>query len=122
MSEILLGFIPVYRKALRVAIMLYEEMGYGCFSDAERNARKAFEHYENGKMGQALDELDTALELNPANSSWHFNKALTLDAVNRFDDAICEYETALQFDPNDLEMLNSLAIDYTRTGQYDRAI
>jgi len=102
--------------------MVFEEAGFGYYSEAERKARKAFELYENGRMLQALDALERALEINPSSSSWHFNKALTLDAVNQFDDAISEYEIALQLDPSDLEILNSLAVDYTRTGQYDLAI
>ncbi|MHC4528647.1 MAG: hypothetical protein ACYS29_12290, partial [Planctomycetota bacterium] len=71
--------------------MPFEEMEFGYYTEAERKARRAFEHYEDGKMTQALDELETAIELNPANSAWHFNKGLTLDAVNRFEDAITEY-------------------------------
>jgi tetratricopeptide (TPR) repeat protein len=102
--------------------MAFEDMESSYYTEAERKAHKAFELYEDGKMSQALDQLETALEINPSNSAWHFNKALTLDAVNRFDDAIGEYEIALQLNPNDLEILNSLAVDYTRTGQYDLAI
>ncbi len=102
--------------------MLFEDMEFNSYDKAERKASEAFEHYENGKIPQALLELEEALQINPSNSSWHFNKALTLDTMNRFDDAISEYETALQLNPTDLEILNSLAIDYTRVGQYDRAI
>jgi len=102
--------------------MLFDEMEFGSYDKAERKARKALELYEDGKMSQALTELETALEINPANSAWHFNKALTLDSLNRFDDAIAEYEAALELAPDDLEILNSLAVDYTRTGQYDLAI
>ncbi len=102
--------------------MLFEEMEFGSYDKAESKARKAFELYEDGNMSQAIDELETALEINPANASWHFNMALALDAVGRFEDAISEYETALQLNPEDLETLNSLAVDYTRTGQYDLAI
>jgi tetratricopeptide (TPR) repeat protein len=102
--------------------MLFEDMAFGSYDKAERMARKAFESYEDGKMSQALLELEAALDINPSNSSWHFNKALTLDAINRFSDAISEYEIALQLNPSDPEILNSLAVDYTRTGQYDLAI
>jgi tetratricopeptide (TPR) repeat protein len=42
--------------------------------------------------------------------------------MNKFDEAISEYELALGMNPDDLEILNSLAVDYTRTGQYDLAI
>ena len=102
--------------------MLFDDMEFGSYDRAERNARKAYELYEDGRMAQALVELDLALEINPTNSAWHFNKGLTLDAISRFREAISEYEAALELNPDDLEILNSLAVDYTRTGQYDRAI
>ena len=102
--------------------MVFEDIEFGSYDKAEHKAQKAFELYENGKMTQALAELEEALDINPSNSSWHFNKALTLDTINRFDDAISEYEIALQLNPDDLEILNSLAVDYTRTGQYDLAV
>jgi len=98
------------------------DMGFNSYSEAERKAHQAYELYQDGKMLGALNALETALEINPSNGSWHFNKALTLDAVSRFGDAISEYEMALQLDPDDLEILNSLAIDYTRIGLYDLAI
>jgi tetratricopeptide (TPR) repeat protein len=97
-------------------------MEFGPFDKAESKANRAFELYEDGKMSQALEEIETALELNPTNSCWHFDKALALDAVHRYEEAIDEYEAALQLSAGDLEILNSLAVDYTRTGQYDRAI
>jgi tetratricopeptide (TPR) repeat protein len=94
----------------------------GPYDKAEENARNAYELYEEGQMAQALSELNRALEINPTNSAWHFNKGLTLDAINRFEEAIAEYEIALDLSPNDLEILNSLAVDYTRAGFYDRAL
>ena len=102
--------------------MLFDDIEFGPYDKAEHNARRAYELYEDGKLAQALIELDRALEVNPTNSAWRFNKGLTLDAVNRFEEAIVEYETALQLCPDDLEILNALAVDYTRMGLYDRAI
>ncbi len=102
--------------------MIFDGMEFGSYDKAEHKAHMAFEFYEDGKMSQALEELEGALEASPANSSWHFDKGLTLDAISRFDEAINEYEIALQFNPDDLEILNSLAVDYTRVGQYDLAI
>jgi tetratricopeptide (TPR) repeat protein len=102
--------------------MPFDDVEFGPYDKAEQMARKAFELYEDGKMPQAYRLLDAALDINPCNSSWHFNKALTLDAMNKFDDAISEYELSLGMNPDDLEILNSLAVDYTRTGQYDLAI
>ena len=49
-------------------------------------------------------------------------KALSLDSLGKFDEAIADYEAALALNPCDLEILNSLAVDYTRVGNYDLAI
>ncbi len=92
------------------------------FDSAEKKARKAYDMYEDGLIPQAIDELDEALAINPANSSWHFDKGLALDSMNRFEEAIKEYKLALETNPSDVEILNSLAVDYTRTGHYDLAI
>ncbi len=89
---------------------------------AEQKAMQAFELYEDGKMNEALSAMNEALEINPANDRWHFNKALTLDAMERFEEAIEEYKLALEFNSGDVEILNCLAVDYTRTGQYDLAL
>jgi tetratricopeptide (TPR) repeat protein len=102
--------------------MLFDDMDFDSYTEAEHKAKKAFELYEDGKITQALAELEAAIQINPANSDWHFDKALTLDSKGEFDEAISEYETALQLNPDDLEILNSLAVDYTRTGHYDRAL
>ena len=102
--------------------MSFEDIPFGSYDKAENKANRAFELYENGKENEALGQIEEALQINPANCSWHFNKALVLDTKGLFDDAITEYEIALSLNPHDLEILNSLAVDYTRTGQYDLAI
>ena len=101
---------------------MFDEMDYNSWDEAERMALMAYEHYENGRLTMALTQLTEALQLNPDNSAWHFNAGLTLDALEQFDDAITAYEEALTLSPDDAEILNSLAVDYTRIGLYDLAI
>ncbi|MFH1614174.1 MAG: tetratricopeptide repeat protein [Planctomycetota bacterium] len=103
-------------------LMYFEDDEYGCWDNAEQKAQTAFELYEAGQLGQALENLEEAIKINPTNSSWHFNKALTLDALDRFDEAIEEYKLALELEGDDLEILNCLAVDYTRTGFYDLSL
>src|SRR5512135_488151 len=99
--------------------MPFDETEFESWDQAEQKAMLAYELYENGSLTRALEELDGALKMNPDNASWHFNKALTLDALERFDEAITEYEQVLELNPDDPETLNSVAVNYTRTGRYD---
>ena len=64
--------------------MMFEDTTYGSYDKAERKARKAHELYENGKIPQALLVLEEAIQINPSNGDWHFDKALGLDTINRF--------------------------------------
>ena len=81
--------------------MLFEDdfddsLGGNDWTQAERKALKAFGLYENGQLDDALSSINEALDINPSSSVWHFNKALTLDSINRFDDAIGEYEGRIE--------------------------
>ncbi len=102
--------------------MLFDETNFGSYGQAEQNAREAFELYDDGDMVEALVEIDQAIKINPANANWHFNRGLILDSLGRFDEAAAAYEHAMELNPDDLEILNSLAVDYTRGGFYDRAL
>jgi len=102
--------------------MDFDDSTFHSYDGAEHKAHQAYELYEDGEISEALAVLDDAIAINPANSSWHFNKALALDSMSRFEEAIKEYETSLELNPSDVEILNSLAVDYTRTGFYDKAI
>ena len=101
---------------------MFDAMDNGSWDQAEQKAYEAYELYEDGRMHLALLQLHEAIELNPSNSAWHFNAGLTLDALERYDDAIDYYEKALTLNCEDPEILNSLAVDYTRTGRYDLAL
>jgi Flp pilus assembly protein TadD len=100
----------------------FDTGNYGGWDEAEEKAFMAYEMYENGQMNLALDQLAEALDIDPTNSAWYFNKGLTLDTLERFEEAINAFEQALKLKGDDPEILNCLAVDYTRVGQYDRAI
>ena len=95
---------------------------YSSWDQADQMADRAFELYEDGQISQALAQLAEAVEINPGNSAWHFNIGLALDSMDNFEMAIEAYEKALNLTPDDPETLNCLAIDYTRTGEYDLAL
>jgi tetratricopeptide (TPR) repeat protein len=99
-----------------------QEPGSEPWADAEKTARRAWELFETGDAPHALEALTSALDQNPTNSSWHFDKALTLDALENYDEAVREYKIALEYNPNDVEILNCLGVDYTRMRLYDLAL
>lgn len=92
------------------------------WDQAEFIAAEAFELYEKGQMQQALAKLSEAIELAPEHSEWYFNAALTLDGLEDYERAIDFYERALAAAPDDVEILNCLGVDYTRTTRYDLAL
>jgi tetratricopeptide (TPR) repeat protein len=92
------------------------------WDEAEQRTGEAYELYETGLMQQALEKLNEAVALNPACCASHFNMGLTLDGLERYEEAITCFQHALDLSPDDVEILNCLAVDYTRTSQYDLAI
>ncbi len=92
------------------------------WDQAERLAEEAFDLYEKGQMRQAFDKLNEAIETGPENSAWFFNMGLTLDGMEHFEQAIEFYEKALALQTDDVEILNCLGVDYTRTAHYDLAL
>ena len=92
------------------------------WTDAELHIEQAQDFYEQGHWIEALRELQAAININPHYAKWYFNKGLTLDSLTRFSEATEAYRLAHDLDPHDPEVLNCLAVDYTRLGQYDLAI
>ncbi len=102
--------------------MEFEDFEGHLWDQAGRIASEAYELYEKGQMTEALNKMVTAIAMNPSCGAWHFNVGLTLDALERYEEAIDCYEKALELCGEDIEILNSLGVDYTRTCQYDRAL
>lgn len=92
------------------------------WDQAEQMATEAFELYEDGQMHEAMERLDAAIELGPEHEEWYFNMALTLDGLAEYDRAIEYYQRAHACTPEDIETINCLGVDYTRTAQYDLAL
>ena len=102
--------------------MTYDSYNLGDWDDAEGRAERAHELYDRGHWADALHELDAAIDINPHNANWLFNKGLTLDTLERYQDAVEAYKLAQELDGDDPEIQNCLGIDYTRLGQYDLAL
>jgi len=97
-------------------------LGMNDWNEAEHRVEKAQEFFEQRRWQEALDELQAATAINPYNSAWFFNIGLTLDEMERFDEAIEAYRRSLEIDANDLQAMNHLGVDLHRSGQHDTAL
>lgn len=90
--------------------------------DAEARVELAHKLYEQGRWAEAAAELRAAIDANPYNAAWHFNLAVTFEAMDDFEHACDCYRAVLEIDRRDLEALTCLAINFNRLGKYDQAI
>jgi len=87
------------------------------WTTAENRVRRAHRLYEEGRWVEAAAELRAAIDVNPHNPAWHFNLAVTLEAMEDYPRAAEAYGEAARLDPGDLEALNCLGVNLTRLGR-----
>ncbi|MCX7937089.1 MAG: tetratricopeptide repeat protein [Chlorobi bacterium] len=76
---------------------------------------------DQGKIDQALAELRQLIERNPTNKYYIANYALFLFQQERYEEAIAEYEKALQLDPAyDVALFNAAAALKNRAAQIQK--
>lgn len=76
---------------------------------------------QSGEPQKALDFFSKATDIDPDFIDARYNKAVTLYALGRYDEAQAEYETVLTAHPNDVDALNNLGTIYADKGNLDRA-
>src|SRR3954465_4515608 len=92
------------------------------WNDAERRVERVQELYEQRKLADTGEEPRAAIAINPYNSGWFFNLGLTLDELDRAEEAIDAYKQALEIDPHDLQTMNRLGMDLHRVGRFKQAL
>jgi tetratricopeptide (TPR) repeat protein len=90
--------------------------------DAEQHAELAHQYYEAGQWDKAVDELRQALSVNPEQSEWQFGLGLTLDALQRYEEAIDAYQHVVRLRGEDVDALLHLGVDLIRVGQPERVL
>jgi len=63
-----------------------------------------------GNLVQAEKLMRHALQLDPSNAKWHDELGLILKTQKRYDEAVAEFVTALEYAPHDASILEDLAI------------
>jgi tetratricopeptide (TPR) repeat protein len=83
---------------------------------------RGVEYLKQGKVAQAIPELQTAVEQNPKDTASRMNLAYAYEREGRLDEAIYHYEKVLSLKPQDAIARNNLGVLYDRQGRYDQAI
>src|SRR3954471_1845213 len=92
------------------------------WNDAEQRVERAQELFEQRRWQEALEELQAATSINPYNAAWFYNLGLTLDQLDRRDEAIGAYEQAIAIDGHDQQALLRLGADLHEVGRYHDSI
>ncbi|MHB8840882.1 MAG: tetratricopeptide repeat protein [Candidatus Aquicultor sp.] len=78
--------------------------------------------YTNGKFDAAIQRLEQAKKLDPADAKTHLNLAQSYEAKGQLDKASDEYRASLKSNPNQPEAHYNLAIIYKSQGNFTKAI
>jgi tetratricopeptide (TPR) repeat protein len=71
----------------------------------------------------ALQLLNMAVKLNPGNGRTYYNRAIIFDQMNLKEEAIKDYDSALEKDPKEaLAIIRNRSVLYLETGKYDKAL
>lgn len=71
--------------------------------------------FEAGKMEQAVEVFERAVELDPNTALYHCNLAVSYDEMDRDEEAADEYRKALELDPNDVVSMLGLGYIYSES-------
>lgn len=75
-----------------------------------------------GRYGEAIEELNEALRLNPGYVEVHNNLAVTYDKTGRHDEALGHLKEALRLNPAYAEAHGNLGNLYARLERYEEAV
>ena len=111
-------------KFLKRVFHLGKDMGY----------EEAIELYNNHMYRKAIEKFKEVIENRSSSKSLHhrlshfycgqahYNLAVMFFAMSNFNKAVVEFQSALEFRPNQVEIWEYLGICYNNTGEYEKAV
>ena len=79
-------------------------------------------NFDAGKLADAANAYEKAIELDPQMLGAHVNLGSVYDEMGRLDDAITAYRAALEIEPNEDRTLCNMGNVYFKKRQYERAM
>ena len=78
--------------------------------------------HDQGRMDEAIAQLEKALEINPDDAEFHYNLGNAFLQQGHVDEAIARYQKALEINPNYAEAHNNLGDAFRQQGRMEEAI
>jgi len=114
------------RKALTILAMLVVLLGavpaHARSEEAIKRNNFGAELLKQGRLDEAIVELEQAVQLDPGYAAACFNLAYAYERRDRIDDAIAQYKKALELEPGNVFGYNNLGVLLDKKGLYDEAI
>jgi lipoprotein NlpI len=70
---------------------------------ADEYNRRGAEHFKKGHIQQSLDDFDRAIQLDPAQAPYHWQRGISLYYAGRYDDGAKQFELHQTVNGNDVE-------------------
>ena len=113
-------------KKTSIIMVILFLLGVGTLHAESKEAmeynREGAELVKQGKMEEALEAFQKAVESDSNDAVARLNLAYTYDRQGQTEEAIAAYQEAIQLDPRNLLAYNNLGVLYDKQGQYDEAI
>ena len=82
----------------------------------------ALDYYKHKKYNEAIEELETAIKLDPQYAHAHALLGSIFSDISQTKDAIQEFLQAIKNEPNNAKTWNNLGVEYNKLGQEKQSI
>lgn len=112
--EIVLSKNPLNRQAKELQKYINDKETEGLLT-------QAVGLYDSQKYSEAITMFGKILQVNPANATVYYYRAMAYDALNDFNKAISDYKSVLKYAPEMAIAYYSLGVDYDSIKNYQSA-
>lgn len=103
-------------------LLLWAAVAQAASSEAIKRNNFGAELSKQGRLEEAVVELQSAIQADPGYATAHLNLAYAYDRLGRADEAIAAYQKAIALDPKSAAAFNNLGVLFTNKGKYDDAV